>query len=246
MRLNKLSAALCAAFALAGGNAFATPLTENSPTGGALPPGVSVVGGIVADLTGLNGVRVVSQLAAAGLFQGSPSAANQFVLIGTQTGFNASLFGGGLSSASFRVSLFDGDTAAGDFDVNDNSFVVDGINLGNSSLVATHVTSDTGTFVASTFGFPDDQLATGWFTVGAGNLGSLFGQLGDGSLTFRWFDNDPGDQFYDFSAGISSSLINVGSGPTVTPPGGTVPLPGTLALMGLGLFGFALRKRQQS
>lgn len=214
--------------------AISTPITENSPNGGALPAGVSVVGGIVADLIGSNGVRIVSQLAAAGLYSGSPSTVN--TVIGTQTGFNSTLFGGGLASASFRVSLYDGDTAAGNFDFNQNSFAVDGINLGNSSLIATSITNSTGVLNSNTNGFPDDELATGWFAVGNANLASLFSAIGDGALVYTWVDLNPGDQFYNFSQGISSSLVNVGSGPTVvTPPTTSVPLPGSALLVGLGL-----------
>lgn len=242
MKFKNLTSFVVTALGLSIGQAYATPLTETSPTGGGLPAGVSVVGGIVVDLIGTNGVRVVSQLAASGLFRGTPTITS--TTIGTQTGFNASLFGGGLSSASFRVSLFDGDTASGNFDFGANSFAVDSINFGDSSSISTHVTSGTGAFIRATLGFPDDELATGWFVTSSSNLGLLFAALGDDALTFTWVDRDPGDQFYDFSAGINASLVNIGSGPTVTQPGSTVPLPGTVALLGAGLIGFALRKRK--
>ena len=61
------SAAALGFFATA---ALATPATEISPTGGALPAGVTRVGGIVVDLRGTNGTRVVSQLAASTLYRG--------------------------------------------------------------------------------------------------------------------------------------------------------------------------------
>lgn len=41
-----------------------------SPAGGALPAGITEVGGIVTDFIGLNGTRVVSQLAASTLYVG--------------------------------------------------------------------------------------------------------------------------------------------------------------------------------
>jgi hypothetical protein len=147
--------------------AHASPLTESSPNGGALPSSVSVVGGVVADLIGINGVRVVSQLAASGLFSGDTTTS---VTIGSQTGFQASSFGGGLASASFRITLFDGDTAADDFDFNDNNLVVDGVNLGNTSLIATSVTNGTGGGASSAVGFPDGRLATGCFRLARGLL----------------------------------------------------------------------------
>jgi hypothetical protein len=48
-----------------------TPFTVTSPTArGLLPAGVTPVGGIILDLIGVNGRRVVSQLPAARLFLG--------------------------------------------------------------------------------------------------------------------------------------------------------------------------------
>ena len=51
--------------------AGATSFTTTSLTSkGALPTGITEVGGIVLDLVGANGARVVSQLAASSLFVG--------------------------------------------------------------------------------------------------------------------------------------------------------------------------------
>ena len=61
---NIATAVAFAAVVAAGPAANATPETETSPTNGALPSGVTKVGGIVVDLTGSNGARVVSQLSA--------------------------------------------------------------------------------------------------------------------------------------------------------------------------------------
>ncbi|HEX2797179.1 MAG TPA: retention module-containing protein, partial [Immundisolibacter sp.] len=51
-------------------NTESTPFTMASPTGFELPSGATPVGGIVVDLIGLNGVRVVTQLSASSLFIG--------------------------------------------------------------------------------------------------------------------------------------------------------------------------------
>src|SRR4051812_14081315 len=54
------------------GRVVLSTFTTTSPTGGgqALPSGVTEVGGIVLDLVGTNGVRVVSQLPASSLYVG--------------------------------------------------------------------------------------------------------------------------------------------------------------------------------
>ncbi|HET6576066.1 MAG TPA: hypothetical protein VFG68_20865, partial [Fimbriiglobus sp.] len=89
-----------------------TTFTFTSPTsGGALPSGVTEVGGIVLDIVGANGARVVSQLAASSLHQGF--AAVNPLTIGTQTGFTSTVvnaLGGGISELAVRITLLDGDT----------------------------------------------------------------------------------------------------------------------------------------
>ncbi len=52
--------------------ANASPFTITSPNG-ALPGGVTQVGGLVLDLKGTNGNRVVAQVAASSLFSASPA-----------------------------------------------------------------------------------------------------------------------------------------------------------------------------
>ena len=233
--------------------------TTTSPTGGALPAAVTKVGGIVADLKGTNGTRVVAQVAASDLyrdFANAPTnpqignAGGNPLLIGTQFGFTPTLlanFGGGLASASFRITLFDGDTAAGDFDFNDNTFSVNGGLIGNWSSVTTFLTDATGTTVSSPgLGFNDNQLRTGFFsTLDPTVLGSIFaGLTANGSLAYTLLDADANDNFFDFTQGVDGGLINVGSGPVVTPPG-AVPEPATWAMMlaGFGAMGFAMRRR---
>lgn len=256
--MKKLLLAAVAVGSLIAGAASATPFTRNSPTGGGLPGGVTEVGGIVLDLKGLSGTRVVTQLAASSLYVGFANSGTPVgqqgnpLTIGTQTGFNASVLaalGGGLSSASVRITLFDGDSAPGDFDDgNANTLLLDGVDFGFWSAPTTQQTNNTGTMLLSTTtGFGDDILSTGFFTnSNAASLASLFTNLADGSVAFLLRDDrNPFDNFYDFTQGVDGGLINVGTGPIVTPPSG-VPEPATWAMMivGFGLVGAAARRRR--
>ena len=256
------SRTLAAALVLTAASAQAQVM--NSPAGGNLPAGVTPVGGIVADLIGLNGNRVVSQLAASALYvgfsnDGTPVAFRGNPLtIGIQSGFTPAILGqlgGGLAEAAFRVSLYDGDTGPGDFDDNQNFFIVNGAEIQNFSAVSTLQTSPTGILTGGTGnplnGFEDSQLRTGFFfTNNAGFLTTIFDALvASNQLTFRLRDIDPTDNFFDFTQGIDGGLINVGQGPIVTPPPGqTVPEPATVVLVAGGLLGVAgvARRRQRA
>ena len=233
--------------------AMASPFTTSSPAGGALPGGVSEIGGIVIDLVGTNGARVIAQLSATSLYVGFSDNGNPVayrgnpLTIGIQGGFSAPLvasLGGGLSSAAVRFTLFDGDSAPGNFDDGDNTLLINGTNMGNWSAVSTQQTDSTGTTVLSSgTGFGDDILSTGWFSItGATQLNALYAAIGTGSLTYQVNDLDAGDNFYDFTRGVAGGLIDV----SLPPSTAAVPEPLSLALFGLGLAGFGLVQRRRA
>jgi hypothetical protein len=251
-------ASLCAGAALCAASAFGQ-VTMNSPTGAPLPGAVSVVGGIVLDLVGTNNNRVVSQLAASSLFvgfyddgtpvgyRGNPGT------IGIQTGFDASILsalGGGLSKAAVRFTLYDGDSSAGDFDEVDNTLLLNGVDFGNWGAVSTVTHNSTGTsFTSSQLGFTNDELVTGFFySNNADTLAKFYATLTlTNQVIFQVNDSDPYDNFYDFTQGIDAGLINVGTGPIVSPPTSPVPEPSTYGMVGAaalaGLVWFRRRQR---
>ena len=232
-------------------SAHATTFTMTSPTSyGLVPSGVSEIGGIVVDMVGTNGNRVVAQRAASGLFTGQSGPGNNLFLIGTQTGLNAGIMsqlGGGISQLAVRITLQDGDTASGNFDFNDNTLQLNNIPFQNFSSVTTRSTNSTGTTDTSgnNFGFRNNALDTGWFfSNSAPLLASIYNSiLISSQINYQLFDVDPNDNLYDFSAGISSSLLNVELPPA--PPTSSVPDGGsTVALLGLALSAAAgLRRR---
>lgn len=144
-------------------------------------------------------------------------------MIGTQTGFTPAVLGalgGGLTQMAVRITLYDGDTGPGNFDDNQNTLLVNGVNAGNFSDVATvETTSDGLTELSSNpaGGFRDGTLDTGFFLVnGPAELAAIFAALlGSGQLVFELADIDPGDNYFDFTQGVDGGLINVGAGPTI-------------------------------
>lgn len=207
--------------------------TISSPTsGGQLPTGVTRVGGVVLDMIGTNGVRVVSQVPASTLFvgffsDGSPTAfRGNPGTIGIQTGFTSTIIGalgGGLSEVAVRITLQDGDTGPGDFDDEDDNFLLlNGISIGDFSDVPTQRTNSTGTVVLSGNpggGFRDNLLDTGFFyTNDPTALANIFNSLvSSGQIRYQLQDVDAYDNFFDFTQGVDGGLINVGQAPNVRP-----------------------------
>jgi hypothetical protein len=207
-------------------------LTLTSPTtGGTLPPDVTPVGGIVLDLVGKNGVRVVSQLAASSLFMGFYDSGTPVAYqgnpgtIGIQTGITQTVLnslGGGLSDVAIRISLYDGDTGPGDFDDTAQNFLLlNSIRIGDFSDVITRETSGDGLTVLSRNadgGFRNDILDTGFFhSTDPSFLSAFYNSLTSGQVVYQLDDTDPNDNFFDFTRGVDGSLINVGQAPNISP-----------------------------
>ena len=246
--------ALIAAASMGFASVAHAQFTRSSPTGTPLPNTVSVVGGIVADLIGTNGNRVVAQRQASGLFAGATAGLGNPILIGNQTGFTAAILnqlGGGLASAAFRVTLFDGDNRSGNFDFNKNFLLVNGEDLGNFSTVQTVLTDGLGELMfggSQAGGFGNNGLYTGFFfTNNALTLTSLFTSLGaTNSFAYQYNDLTPGDQNpLNFNRGIDQLLVDVGQPPVIASPSTTVPEPSTYALMATGLLALCLASRNR-
>lgn len=237
-----------------GGAAQASSFTRTSPTsGGLINPTVSEVGGIVLDLIGANGTRVTSQLSANSLYQGyfysNPG------IIGTQYGFNSSVLaalGGGLSEVGIRVTVYDGDTAAGNFDFQDNTLLLNGLNFGNWSSVIAQATDGNGQATSngmSSGGFRNVLVDTAWFyATDSALLSSFYDSLASsGQVQYAINDRDPYENYFDFKQGLAGSATTIGQAPTVQPPVG-VPEPGSAAaLLALGTLGTGsmLKRKQQ-
>lgn len=245
--MKKLLTVGAASVALLAGAAQASTFTTTSGTSeGALPMAVTEVGGIVIDLVGNNGTRVVSQLSASSLFVGF-SNSNPFE-IGSQMGYDNSVtgaLGGGIAELSVRITLFDGDTAPGNFDDSENTLLFNGADIGDFTQVVTRRTDGLGNDLSGDqMGFGDNRLDTGFFTTtDATVLTAIFNSLvSTEKAVFELTDVDPGDNFFDFTQGVDGSLINVGTGPVVTP--NPVPVPAAALLFGPVLGAIAMRRRK--
>ncbi|MGF1581422.1 MAG: PKD domain-containing protein [Gemmataceae bacterium] len=201
-----------------------TSFTLTSPTTfGLLPEGISPVGGVVLDLVGQSGVRVVSQLNASSLYRGVFNTGTPIEsrgnpgTIGTQTGFSDELLsalGDGLSELAVRVTVFDGDTGVGNFDRNENRFLLNDVDLGDFSSVITEETSSDGETTLSVNtegGFRDEKLDTGFFyTDDPAVLAEVFQSLeSENSAVFQLEDDDPFDNFFDFTQGIDGAFADI-------------------------------------
>lgn len=199
--------------------------TTVSPAGGKLPTGTSVVGGLVLDLIGTNGQRVVAQLGAgANLYKGVAGALETEIVIGTQSGLTSTVLaalGGGLSKVAIRVTLFDGDTSQptvlpnSNQDFNENTLLLNDLNFGSWSPIETVTTDTIGNTIPTTtsnIGFFNEELDTGWFlSEDPALLTSFYNSLvSTGKVVYELRDTDPGDNLRDFREGLDSSAISGG------------------------------------
>ncbi|WP_202940786.1 hypothetical protein [Alteromonas macleodii] len=224
----------------------ATVISVTSPTvSGNVSSSVSEIGGIVIDMVGVNGNSVVSQLSADSLFRGR--LPNNPGVIGTQSGFTSYLLsqlGGGLAEIGVRVTLFDGDTASGDFDFNNNFLLLNGFSIGNfSDVLVDNTNSDGSVSLGQAFGFGDADLSTGWFYSNNSTfLANLFSSLSSSEQIVVAIDdiNGVGDNYLDFKQGIDTSLISIGLSPSLTAIQASAP--SNLLIFIMGLMGIAVRR----
>jgi len=193
-----------------------------------------VVGGLVLDLIGTNGQRVVAQLGAgANLYQGVAGPAETEIVIGTQAGLTPAVLaalGGGISKAAIRVTLFDGDTSQPGVppvsnvnqDFNENTLLLNDLSFGSWSPIETATTDSIGNVIpsaTSNIGFFNEELDTGWFfTEDPALLTSFYNSLvSTGQVVYKLRDTDPGDNFRDFREGLDSSAISGGPNGDIVP-----------------------------
>ena len=128
--------------------------------------------------------------------------------------------------------------------------MLNGINFGNFTSVQAQNTDGNGLVASGGFsggGFRNNTLDTGFFfSNNATSLSQLFTSLDTGNIIFRVDDRDPINpiQFYDFTRGLSASVVNVGTGPVVTPGTTAVPEPFTIVGTLIGAT-VAFRTRQR-
>lgn len=131
---------------------------------------------------------------------------------------------------------------------------MNGLQFANFALVPSFRTNSIGTVQATNLGFGNNALDTGFFDVTEADiLSNLYDSLRTTETAiYRLVTTSGNFQFYDFAQGLDSSIINIGTGPIVTPPpsgGGLTPIPlpaaGWLMLAGLGGLGALSRRRRK-
>jgi PEP-CTERM motif-containing protein len=131
-----------------------------------------------------------------------------------------------IDSLSITLKIFDGDTAPGDFDVNNLILELDGV--------------DTGiTLNGFRNGFIDELTITG---SPINTAAILSGLQADGRLVAKILDLTPGDNDLNLTSSFQTTLVlesNTNTNPTPTPE------PATLSLLGLGLGGLFMYRRRQ-
>ena len=195
-------------------SAVGSPFTSTSPSGlDVTTLGIGTVGGVVTDMVGTNGSHVVRQVPASSLFVGYASS-NPFVF-GIQSGFTPTVMsslGGGLSRLAVRITLYDGDSALGDFDYGQLALQLNGYNVGSWSAVNAQYTDANGVenayYGMSGGGFRDGFLDTGWFDItNSSLLSSLYSSIGSsGQIAFAVDDLTPYDNYFDFIGGVSGGV----------------------------------------
>ena len=230
----------------------AAAMTASTAAASTYPAPITSFGGLVVDAYGLNGERLLSQTAASalnkGAVRGDPEINDFF--IGQQDGFSDGLLGqlgGGFSSFSVRVTLFDGDNDPGNFDFDDNFLRINNVIIGNFSDVVTTTTDAQGNVlngVNDGLGFGDNETDTGTFTLtDTSALAALFASLQQtNALSFEVDKRDASGNFFDFSGESRIPSGGAGLAPTIA----AVPLPAGVWLLLSGLAGLGTLRRRTS
>ena len=212
----------------------------------------SPFGGLVVEAQGLNGNWLLSQTAGSELNKGAPRGdpeINDF-FIGQQDGFSADLLGqlgGGFSSFSVRLTVFDGDNDPGNFDFDDNYLRINDVIIGNFSNIVTTTTDADGNIVNGLndgIGFGNDETDTGIFTLtDEFALAALFGTLSlTDSLFFEIDKRDESGNFFDFTSPSRIPYTDASIGPFIS----AVPLPAGIWLLLAGLGGLGVLHRRRN
>ncbi|MGL5011112.1 MAG: DUF7507 domain-containing protein, partial [Paracoccaceae bacterium] len=211
--------------------AIATDFTMNVPgTSLRLPAGYPEAGGVAIVMIGANGNAYYQFSDPTGAFQGfqqngqpaafrgNPFTINNRIALDCGASTCATYFGGSIAQIYVRFSAFDGDTGAGEFDSNDITLRVNGFDVSNWSTVTTQITDTSGTTSSGTAtGFTNNTFNTGW--VSSTNSALLSNILTTGGTTSQIFDNDPGDNYWDFRIGptlTNQDIVTVAPGYDLT------------------------------
>ncbi len=199
---------------------FATTYTETVPNGnGAIPNTYPPVGGTMFVLIGANGNIYYQFVNPSTQFEGfqdtgTPVAfqGNPFQLGPTQalncgpTPCNA-YFGGSIVEGYARLTARDGDSCAGNFDENDITFRINGIDVTNFTGLPANSVERTSFDGTTSIGFENcfrdqatTETSTGWFDL-TSIPGLLNNILTTGSTTPTIFDLDPNDNRWFFRDG---------------------------------------------
>ena len=218
--------ALVGAFSPASATTFTTEVPGTSLT---LPSAYPEAGGVAIVMVGVNGNSYFQFSDPDGAFvgfqnRGTPTAfrGNPFTInnpISLNCGFSscADYFGGSIAEVHIRFSAYDGDTQPGGFDEDDITLRLNGFDVGSWSGLTTEATNTAGTtsFGFGT-GFGNRTFDTGWFS--STNSALLANILSTGQTSTQVFDDDPNDNYWDFTRGNSlgnPDIVTVAPGYTI-------------------------------